>query len=337
MTSHDAMNDEQSAAFKSNLLEQIGETTPDLIYAKDTKSRMIFANRAVLSVIGREWSDICGKSDDEWHSDPAEGRRFVDADARIMASRETEKLEEVLTGINGTKTYLSTKCPLLAKDGSVIGLFGISMDITERKNEERRRQILLDELDHRVRNTLALVQAMARQTFRDAAIDADVWDAFEGRLIALSKAHGVLTRRSWVGSDLGEILAEGLVAHGGTQAECFTVSGPAAWIDAHNALALAMAIHELGTNAIKYGALSTPSGHVTISWQIELDDNVPALALSWVESGGPPVTPPKHRGFGSKLIQEAFAHSGSDVAKVLYLPAGLEFHLRFSLGAKPAD
>ncbi len=331
MTIPELLSEDGATAFTNDLLAKIGEATPDLIYAKDLGSRMIFANRAVLAALGKSWEEIRGRSDAEWHDDPSEGRRFVEADARIMASGQTEELEEILTGIDGTQTYLSSKSPLRAQDGHVIGIFGISKNITERKNEERLRQILVNELDHRVKNTLGLVQAMARQTFKHAGIDNAIWDAFEGRLISMSKAHGLLTRHSWVGADITEIVAEGLIAHGGQHADCFSISGPSAWVDAQTALALAMAFHELGTNAIKYGALSVPEGRVTISWALANDGDVPMLDLYWRERGGPPVAKPTHKGFGSRLIQQAFAQTASNVARVDYLPNGIEFHVRFGL------
>lgn len=332
MTIPELLPDDSATAFTDDLLAKIGEATPDLIYAKDLKSRMIFANRAVLAVLGKTWEEIRGRSDDEWHDDPEEGHKFVEADARIMESGETHELEEILTGVNGTQIYLSAKSPLRASDGSVIGIFGISKNITERKNEERLRQILLNELDHRVKNTLGLVQAMARQTFKSSKIDKVIWEAFEGRLISMSKAHGLLTRQSWVGADIGDIVAEGLLAHGGQDPTRFKISGPSAWVDAQTALSLAMAFHELGTNAIKYGALSVPEGSVAISWKIQNNEyDAPMLDIYWQEEGGPIVVEPTQTGFGSKLITAAFAQSASHVAQVKYLPAGIEFHVRFAL------
>jgi PAS domain S-box-containing protein len=317
--------------FTRDLLAKIGETTPNLIYAKDLKSRMIFANRAVLGVLGKSWHDIRGKSDEEWHDDPEEGRRFVEADARVMASGATEESEEVLTGVGGTRVYLSTKSPLRSPDGTVIGLVGISKDITQRKNEERWRELVLSELDHRVKNSLAIIQAMARQTFKHEGIDGAVWNAFEGRITSMAKAHDLLIEQSWVGADIAQIVAEGLEAHGGGQAAGFSLSGPAAWVDAQTALALSMALHELGTNAIKYGALSVPDGRVSISWQIVPSADAPMLDLVWREHGGLPVTKPSHRGFGSRLIEQAFAQAGTAPAKIAYLPDGVEFRVRFAL------
>jgi two-component sensor histidine kinase len=232
--------------------------------------------------------------------------------------------------------YLSTKSPLRAPDGRVIGLFGISMNITARKADERLRKLLVDELDHRVRNTLALVQVVARQTLKSQAIDKSVWQAFEGRLQAMAQAHTILTRDSWEGGDIRRIVTQAIAGHGSGHVDRFDVAESEVWIDAQNALALAMAIHELGTNAVKYGALSVPGGRVTIDWKIDLSEEQPVFDLCWRESGGPPVVAPTHRGFGSKLIEHAFGHHGRDVARIDYHPGGIEFHLRFAVAGRTA-
>lgn len=322
--------------FTRELLASIGDATPDLIYAKDTQSRMVFANRAVLQSLGKTWDEIRGKSDIEWHHDLDEARVFVAADAKILATGTNASLEEVLT-INGvSQTFLSTKCPLRSEDGSIIGLFGISMNITVRKNEERLRKLLLEELDHRVRNTLALVQAMARQTLQGAGIEKSVWDAFEGRLAAMAQAHSVLTRDSWQGADIRQIVAEVLGVHGSDHVDRFEIAGSEVWIDSQNALAMAMALHELGTNAIKHGALSAVGGKVAISWKVDLSDMPPIFDLHWQESGGPEVRAPSHKGFGTRLIAMAFGHQGRDVARVDYAATGVVFRARFALQTRTA-
>lgn len=320
-----------AAAFTRDLLVKIGDATPELIYAKDTNSRMIFANRAVLETIGRTWEEIRGKSDDEWHSDPEEGRKFVEADAKVMKGGKAESLEEILTGQDGPQVYLSTKCPLTDENGTVIGLFGISMNITERKNDEKIRQILVNELDHRLKNTLAVVQAMARQTFRYEVIDNAVWATFEGRLRSMSSAHGLLARQTWVGADIADVVSDGLMAHDGDR---FVTTGPSAWIDAQSALSLAMAMHELGTNAVKYGALSTSIGQVTISWSIEQVGDSKKLTLSWREKGGPAVVPPAKTGFGSRLISQTFGSAEDTRARIEYHPEGLVFRVSVALSEK---
>ena len=119
----------------------------------------------------------------------------------------------MLTGQDGPQIYLSTKCPLTDENGTVIGLFGISMNITQRKNDEKIRQILVNELDHRLKNTLAVVHSMARQTFRGESIDKGIWAVFEGRIKSMSSAHGLLSRQTWVGADIADVVSEGLTAH----------------------------------------------------------------------------------------------------------------------------
>lgn len=327
---------DEGSAFLRDLLMKIGEATPDLIYAKDLNSRMLFANQAVLDVVGKSWDDIRGRSDVEWHHDPEEARRFVEADARIMASGVTERLEEVLTGLGPQQTYLSTKGPLRADDGRIIGMFGISMNITERKNAERLRQLLMDELDHRVKNTLTVVRVMARQTLKSAEIERKVWDAFEGRLQSMAQAHNVLTRESWEGANIRQVVSEALQSLGDHHAGHFDIAGPEVWTDAQNALSLAMALHELSTNAIKYGALSVPGGRVAITWTHDRTARPAVFDLRWTENGGPTVTPPEHQGFGSRLIAQAFGQQGNDIAKVDYAPTGVQFHVRFALRERVA-
>jgi two-component sensor histidine kinase len=146
----------------------------------------------------------------------------------------------------------------------------------------------------------------------------------------------VLTRQNWVGADIADVVAEGLLAHGGRHADCITADGPSAWLDAQTALALAMAFHELGTNAIKYGALSTGQGRVAITWHVTGEGSKPMLDLFWKESGGPTVAEPTRRGFGSRLIQQAFAQNGTDMATVQYHPEGVEFHVRVGLAERLA-
>ncbi len=322
--------------FARALLFNIGEASPDFIYAKDIHSRMIFANRAVLDTFGKSWDEIRGKTDVEWHSDPDEGRTLVATDARIMAAGISETLEETVTSPMGVQTYLSTKSPLRAKDGRIIGLFGISMNITERKKQEALRQLLVNELDHRVRNTLTVVQVMARQTLKNAGIEKTVWDAFEGRLQAMVQAHGVLTRESWQGANIRQIVAEVLGVHGEEHVNRFVIDGAEVWIDAQNALALAMTLHELGTNAIKYGALSVPTGRVTIDWHLDRSNTHPVFDLRWQETGGPRVQPPTRRGFGSKLIEQAFGATGRDKVKIDYAPDGIAFNARLRLEPQTA-
>jgi PAS domain S-box-containing protein len=310
------------AGFNRELLGRIGETTPDLIYAKDRDSRMMFANRAVLGILGRTWDDIRGRSDIEWHDDRAEAVQFVAADARVMETGVTESVEETLTGHDGTRVYLSSKSPLRDASGTVIGICGISRDITAIKDAEAQRKLLLDEMNHRVKNALAMIMAIARQTL--VGVDADAWASFDARVLAMAHANETLAGENWAAADVGAIVAEALGAHGDGRIDA---AGPTVEISASATLSLSLALHELGTNALKYGALSVPRGRVEVRWRIVAGPGAPKLAIDWREIDGALVTPPVARGFGSRLIERLAGDTAGTRARLDFRPGGVECRL----------
>ena len=215
-----------------------------------------------------------------------------------------------------------------ADNGGVRRLAGVSLDITERKRAEERQKLLVNELNHRVKNSLATVQSIAAQTLRSVAAPEFFRDAFETRLIALSHTHDLLTRESWAGASLREVFDLELHAMAGEDRVGFTYAGDVR-LNPKAAVALGMGIHELTTNASKYGALSTPNGHVAVDWAIE--DGV--LRLTWTESGGPPVTPPARRGFGVRLLERGLAAELSGGVELTYDAAGLVCQMALPLRA----
>ena len=321
----------REARFNEELLRRIADATPDLIFAKDLSGRLIFANAATLRMLGKTWEEVDGNADLGWHDTQGERWALQEKDLRIMAAGLPESVEETFSGSDGIKTYLSTKSPLRAKEGAVIGLVNISMDITARKKAEARRQLLMEELNHRVKNTLAIVQAMARQTLKAAPSDRNAWNTFESRLIAMATAHDILMRENSGGADIRDIVAEALKMHGLQHSAAFEIDGPSAWVDSQTTLALAMVLHELGANAIKYGALSRPEGVVRTVWRVEMQDCERFLAFSWRETGGPKVQKPSQKGFGSRLIEEALGRHGTESTRIDYLETGVEFHARICL------
>ena len=176
-------------------------------------------------------------------------------------------------------------------------------DFTDRKRAEEQRDLLVKELEHRVKNTLSIVQSIAAQTFRSSGVDPAVQRAFEARLITLSNVHGVLTQSNWDSAELHDVVSSALRPHDALDRARFTVAGPALRLGPKSAVALSMAVHELCTNAIKYGALSSEAGHVDITWS----DADGRLRWQWRERGGPPVTQPTRTGFGSRMIERALA------------------------------
>ena len=231
---------------------------------------------------------------------------------KVMASRETIRSETESVIFGGR--WLSYRLfPL----GDGMGV--VFRDITDRKSAEEQRDLLVKELEHRVKNTLSLVQSIAAQTFRNSGVDASVQRAFEARLITLSNVHGVLTQRGWDSADLHDVVSSALRPHAAVDRERFTVAGPALRLGPKSAVALSMAVHELCTNAIKYGALSADSGHVDIDWS----DADGRLRWRWRERGGPPVAIPTRTGFGSRMIERALAMQLSGTVTLDYQATGL--------------
>jgi two-component sensor histidine kinase len=200
-------------------------------------------------------------------------------------------------------------------------MIGVNVDITERDEAERGRELLVAELNHRVKNTLAIVQAIAHQTFRSAISPAEARKSFEGRLTTLSAAHNLLTQTNWERVSLKE-LANLTLGGNGTNANRISLTGPNILLPPKDAVSIAMALHELCTNAVKYGALSNDEGRITVTWS-QPNRNGDHLELRWEESGGPPVVPPTHRGFGSLLLERTLAQDLEGEVKIEFRPEGL--------------
>jgi two-component sensor histidine kinase len=194
---------------------------------------------------------------------------------------------------------------------------GVSVDITERKQWERRQDLLVNELNHRVKNTLAIIQSIAHQSFRPGVDPAAARTDFESRLAALSAAHDLLTKANWEGASLRRVVADALAA--AAQPARISTSGPDLALAPKTAVSLAMALHELSTNALKYGALSNDGGFVTVGWSTDGG----RLRLEWRETGGPPVTRPTRRGFGSRMIERGLAAELAGTVTIDYAPSGL--------------
>lgn len=208
--------------------------------------------------------------------------------------------------------------------GGVLLLIGLTFAVrmaTTIARGEMLHNLLIEELNHRVKNTLALMQAIAVQTFRSASRDERL--KFEGRLGALAEAHNLLSQEKWQGSELKEVIARVLHPFLLSGPERIRMSGPAVPLSPRLAVVLSMIVHEIATNAAKYGALSSETGRVTLDWDIIADAPEPRLRLVWTETGGPPVTAPVQRGFGSRLIERSARDQLGGEATVDFLPRGV--------------
>jgi PAS domain S-box-containing protein len=232
------------------------------------------------------------------------------------------------------------------KDGSEVPLFlsigqfslggerlftGILRDITERKRADERQLLMTAEIDHRAKNLLASIQAMVVLTKARAGSVSDYADTLIGRLHAMARAHELLAREKWQGARLHELIRNEFEAYLGKDGAALTISGEDRLLRSRAGQTLSLVLHELTTNAAKYGALSAPGGRVTICSSIERTAAGEALLLTWTESGGPVIAPPDHRGFGSVVIERGIAHDLGGSTSLEFDPAGLRCEIRFPL------
>lgn len=251
-------------------------------------------------------------------------------DRRLLATALRNPLEEIssyaeyriIRQDDRTVRWLARRGEILCgEDGRPARVVGAVYDITDRKQMEEQRQLLMHELSHRVKNTLAMVQAFSTQTMRNAASLEDARATFEARLGALGFAHEILLQEDWASASIEGIVKGATRIHDDHGRIHF--NGPDIRLEPKAALALGLALHELCTNAAKYGALSAPTGRVEITWNV-IEEKAPALfCFRWQESGGPLVEPPQRKGFGSRLIERSFTESFGEQAAIRYEPTGV--------------
>ena len=223
--------------------------------------------------------------------------------------------------------------PIRDDAGAVVGIFVQGHDITENVLAAQRQKLMIDELNHRVKNTLATVQSIAIQTARSNTDPASFAETFQSRIMALSHTHNLLTQSHWEGADLRAILEHETEAYGPTR---ISLNGPPVSLEPAVVLSLGMIFHELATNAAKYGALHTPDGRILIDWGLA-DQRDRKLKLSWREIGGPKVTVPDRRGFGSRLIERNIRHDLAGEIDLVYAPDGLIAELTVPLDRTAAQ
>jgi len=261
-------------------------------------------------------------------------RQQREMDAAIAQRTDLESEYRTLTPDGETRWILVRGRAAYDHDGTPARMTGVSLDITARKNADERQRTLLDELNHRVKNTLATVQSIAAQTVRTADA-ASFEEAFLSRIAALSRAHDLLTEVAWEGALLKDVIARTLAPYMvDGHSDRVHLSGPNVRLGPNAAVSLTMAFHELATNAAKYGALSVVGGRVQVDWSVDNPAEPAIVEIDWRESGGPPVSPPKRRGFGSRLVEKGLAREFDGQIELTFAREGLRCHMRLPLSRK---
>jgi PAS domain S-box-containing protein len=289
----------------------------------DAEGRFLRVNETICSITGLSREELLGwQLFGRTHPDD----RDVDEDLyrrQVAGDLGFYSIEKRFVRKDGRVIWIAVRSSTVRDAGGHFQ-YGVRVvqDITDRKEAEERQKLLIDELNHRVKNTLATVQSLATQTARGTDSPEAFRSAFEGRLIALSQAHDQLTRRHWRSADLQDIVAGATAPYLSRAREQFMLQGESITVMPRVALTLALAMHELATNASKYGALSVPEGRIEIRWHVQSGPS-PVLRIEWRERGGPPVRVPERQGFGTRFIEGSVASELQGKAKLDFEAAGL--------------
>ena len=302
------------------------ENTPLGVVYFDTEFRVTGWNPGAARIFGHTEGEALGRQAS--FLVPEASRRGAGEAWRELLLGRGGRAGERSTNQNvrkdGTLVYCEWyNCPLADHSGKVIGVASVVEDVTERREAQQRQDFMMAELDHRVKNNLAAVISLAEQTGRGARTYPEFLDKFMGRVRALSRMHSVLARSRWQGADLRTLVTQTLEAFGSGSAGRASVEGASVMLGARAAQAMAMALNELATNAVKYGALSVAGGLVGVSWTTEGEGVARTLRLRWEERGGPRVHAPEVRGFGSQLIEGAIGYELGGKVVVAFEPGGV--------------
>jgi PAS domain S-box-containing protein len=320
------ISDRKRADMHGQRLASIVESSDDAIVSKHLDGTITSWNRGAERLFGYKAEEIIGKSvtilipTDRLDEEP----RIIE---RVRRGERIDHYDTVRRRKDGSLIDISlTVSPIKDADGRIIGASKIARDITERRRALEQQKLLVNEMKHRIKNSLATIQAIATQTLNQHPKERD---AFISRLHALGNAHDLLTSEPWERARLIAIVTGAMEPFQEHLHERITIDGPAdIWLDSTKSVLVAMALHELATNAVKYGALSNGSGRVKVVWEQHFQPD--RVKFIWQESGGPEVSPPKQKGFGSHLIERVFAGQLGE-SELMFNPQGLSCALEVAL------
>ena len=323
------ISDRRRAEEHAQRLAAIVESSDDAIVSKDLNGIITSWNGGAERLFGYTAEEVIGKPITILIP-PDRQAEEIEILGRIRRGERVDHFDTVRRRKDGSLVEISlTVSPIKTADGRIIGASKTARDITERKRAQDQQRLLLREMKHRVKNALTTVQVIAAQTFRGAS--RDECREFVGRLSALANAHDLLTAENWQGAPLRDVVEKALQPFQEKQRERVLIEGAEEiWINAEKSLLLTMALHELATNAVKYGALSNGSGQVRVAWELRKDEEPRRLKLRWQESGGPVVKPPERKGFGSLLLDRALKYE-LGITRFDFDPRGLTWEMDIAL------
>lgn len=293
-------------------------------WSLDIASGTMIASDGCKTNFGRPAADPFSYEDLMAAVHPDDRTMRDDAVAEAIASGDLLDVEYRLFTPQGEERWVQIRGQANYRaDGTPLAMVGVSQDITERKRADEHRALLTNELSHRVKNMLAMTQSVIVQTLRRANSLEEASETLQARVLAMAAANDLLVDRSWTGASLRELLVRTLAPFGVSQGRQVELNGPDIVIPAQVAASLALGIHEMATNAAKYGALSREQGTVRIGWEMDHTSGHQHLRLNWSERGGPEVFPPARTGFGTRLIERVLAGETGGKAVIDYRPMGV--------------
>lgn len=307
----------------------------DGVITTDASGRILSFNRAAEEIFGIAAAEVFGRPIEilvphRFGARHAEAvRRFADnpsTQARLMGNRRPVFGRRA----NGEEFPLEATLSRSLVDGVAI-MTVVLRDVTERRNAEEQARLITAELNHRMKNLLALVNAIVSMSGEREDSVREYKRSLLERIGALSEAHRLLVDSKWTGTTVAELVHAELLAYGYPSCAAVNASGPAIRLDPGAGIALGLVIHELGTNAAKHGALGRAEGRIELTWRLASKAKRERVILDWSEHGGPPVSPPVHRGFGSTMIERMLRLRGADVT-MDFDPAGLRCHIDMPVG-----
>ncbi|MDR6790306.1 PAS domain S-box-containing protein [Sphingomonas sp. BE138] len=311
---------------------RLAENSTDFVGMARTDGGVFYMNDAARDLVGLDDADITKLSIADFF--PPDQVDTVMKEALPAVTRDGHWVGELDFRHFGTGELipvLYSVFPITDANGALIGYGTVTRDFRDRKRADNDMRLMNGELAHRLKNVLAVVQSVAQQTLRSAPDKETASHDLGARLVALGAATDVLTGSSWRSADLREVATRALAPHGAI-GERIQLDGPAITLKPEVTVAFALALHELATNAAKYGALSNHTGTVMLEWNMAGRGKDAVLSISWREQGGPPVAPPQRKGFGSTLIERSLRSYFRGKTETHFRPEGFVFELEARLG-----